>query len=281
MDLVNTIQIVIDSTANVPEEMLANHDNLHVVPLKIILGDNEWNEPEITAAQLFEQVKNIRLHPRTSQPSPGEFAQVLAAATETQPVIMICLAGGLSGTVNGAQAAAKDCKEREIYVVDSCTGAIGAIKMAEKALAMADAGESAKTIAKELQRMAAATHTLFIVDSLDYLHKGGRIGGAAALFGSILQIKPILTLRDGKVQILDKVRTRQRAIARMLDELVGETKLEYIGVVDGGEPAVVADILDTLRQRYPDIPVAQSLLGSVLGAHLGPGVIGLIYQSKL
>lgn len=275
------IHVVIDSTANIPEEMLSAHDNLHVVPLKVILGDNEWNEPELTTAQLFQKVKELGLHPRTSQPSPGDFAQVFAPAAEGHPVIVICLSGGLSGTVNGARAAAKDYKGREIYVIDSGTGAIGAIKMAEKALAMAAAGKAAEVIAEHLQRMAEATRTLFIVDSLEHLHRGGRIGGAAALFGSILQIKPILTLRQGKVQVLDKVRTRPRTIARMLDELNKEGSLEYIGVVDGGEPAVVEEMVSTICQRYPDIPVAQSVLGSVLGAHLGPRIIGLIYQTKL
>lgn len=275
------IHIVVDSTANIPAEMLTAHNNLHIVPLKVILGAREWNEPELTTTQLFEKVGELRVHPQTSQPAPGDFAQVLAPAAEGHPVIVICLSGGLSGTVDGARAAAKAYKDREIYVIDSCTGAIGVTKMAEKALAMAAAGEAAKTIAEHLQRMVAATHTLFIVDSLEHLHRGGRIGGAAALFGSILQIKPILTLQNGKVQILDKVRTKPRAIARMLDELARYELLDYIGVVDGGEPAVVEEMIDTIRQRYPDIPVAKSVLGSVLGAHLGPRIIGLIFQSKL
>lgn len=276
------IHIVIDSTANVPEEMLIAHTNLHVVPLKIILGKDEWNEPELTTAELFRLVNEKGVHPQTSQPAPGEFVQAFAPAAEGHPVIMICLAGGLSGTVNGARAVAnKDFKGREIYVIDSCTGAIGALKMAEAALAMAAAGESAGVIAEYLQRMAAATRTLFIVDSLEYLRKGGRIGGAAALVGSILRIKPILMLREAKVQVLDKVRTQSRAISRMLEELSQEDSLAYIGVVYEDEPAVVEEMLTSIRQRYPDIPVSRSALGSVLGAHLGPGVIGLIFQSKV
>ena len=275
------IHIVVDSTANIPAEMLAAHENLHIVPLKIILGRHEWNEPELTTTQLFEKAGELKVHPRTSQPAPGDFVQAFAPAAEGHPVIVICLSGGLSGTVDGARAAAKEYKGQEIYVIDSCTGAIGVTKMVEKALAMAAAGEQAKVIAKHLEHMAAATRTLFIVDSLEHLHRGGRIGGAAALFGSILQIKPILTLLDGKVQVLDKVRTKPRAVVRMLDELTRQDGLEYIGVVDGGEPVMVADMIDTIQRQYPDIPVAKSVLGSVLGAHLGPRIIGLIFQSKL
>ncbi|SDE94910.1 DegV family protein [Sporomusa acidovorans] len=275
------IHIVIDSTANVPGKMLSEHPNLHVVPLKLILGEDEWSEPELTTAELFRLTREKGVHPRTSQPSPGEFIQAFAPAAAGEPVIMICLTAGLSGTFNGARTAARDFKEREIYVIDSCTGALGSLKMAEQALAMASAGNPAQVIAGHLRQMAAATRTLFIVDSLDYLHKGGRIGGAAALFGSILQIKPILTLRAASIQVLDKVRTRSRAIARMLEELDSVDTLEYIGVVYGDAPAAIEDMVAAIRQRYPGVPVSTAALGSVIAAHLGPGVIGLIFQSRV
>ena len=276
-----SIHIMVDSTANLPADMLAAHDNLHVVPLKLVLGKAEWQEPELAAPELFRLVKAQGVHPRTSQPSPGDFAAAFASAGETCPIIMICLAGGLSGTADSARMAARECRGREIYVIDSGTGAIGVMMLAKAALAMAAAGEQAGVVAERLEHMAAATRTLFIVDSLDYLRKGGRIGGAAALVGQILQIKPILMLQDAKVQVLDKVRTRSRAIARMLAELPAADSLAYIGVVYGEEPAAVEAMLAALRQSYPDTPVVQAALGSVLAAHLGPGVVGLIYQSKV
>ncbi|WP_325535959.1 DegV family protein [Sporomusa sp.] len=276
----SNIHIVLDSTANVSQEMLATHPNLHVVPLKVLLGDNVWNEQELSTAELFRLVKEKGIHPRTSQPAPGDFAAAFAPAAAGNPVIMIGVSGGLSGTVNGALAAARDFKGREIYVIDSCTSAIGMVKMAEVALTMAAAGQSAGAIAAHLQRMADTTHTLFLPDSLEYLHKGGRIGGAAALFGSILQIKPILTLREGKVQVLDKVRTKSRALARMIEELDKYGELEYIGVAHGEAPDVAKQIYDTVSQRYPNVPVSLTSIGSCLGAHLGPGIIGLIFQDK-
>lgn len=193
---------------------------------------------------------------------------------------MITLSGGVSGTANGARVAAKECKGREIYVVDSGTTAIGMVKLAEAALNMAAEGQTASTIAERLQLMANATRTLFIPDSLEYLYKGGRIGGAAALVGSILQLKPILKLNEGKVQVLDKVRTRPRAIARMLEELDKCGSLEYIGVLHGEAPGIAGEMYHTVCQRYPGVPVSLSVIGPVLSAHLGPGVLGLIFQSK-
>ena len=276
----STIHIILDSTANAPEEMLAAHPNLHIVPLKVIIGDTDWNEPELSNAELFRIAKEKGIHPRTSQPAPGDFARVFSPAAEGHPIIMISVSGGLSGTVNGARAAAKEFKGREIYVIDSGTSSIGMIKMAEAALKLAAAGNPAAAIAEQLQQMADATHTLILPDSLDYLYKGGRIGGAAALVGSILQIKPILTLREGKVVVFDKVRTRTRAVARMLEELDRHGELEYIGVAHGEAQATAREIYDTVCQRYPNIPVSLSGIGSALGAHLGPGVLGLFFQKK-
>ena len=276
----SNIHIVLDSTANVLPETLAAYPNLHIVPLKVIMGENVWNEPELSTEELFRLVRERGIHPRTSQPAPGDFAAAFAPAADGNAIIMIGVSGGLSGTVNGARAAAREFKGREIYVIDSCTSAIGMVKMAEAALSMAAAGQSASTIAQRLQTMADATHTLFLPDSLEYLHKGGRIGGAAVLFGSILQIKPILTLCAGKVQVVDKVRTRARALARMVEELNKYGELEYIGVAHGEAPAVAREVYDTVKQRYPDVPVSLTNIGSALGAHLGPGIIGLIFQHK-
>lgn len=277
----SNIHIVLDSTTNVPEAMLAAHPNLHVVPLKVIIGDTEWNEFDLSSSELFRIVKEKSVHPRTSQPSPGDFAKAFAPATEGHPIIMISVSGGLSGSVNGARAAAKEFKGSEIYVVDSRTASIGVIKMAEAAFKMAADGQAPAAIVERLQQMVAATHTMFIPDSLDYLHKGGRIGGAAALFGSILQIKPILKLNEGKVEVLDKVRTRSRAVARMLEQLDKYGELEYIGVAHGEAPEAAQEIYNTVCQRYPTVPVSLSTIGSTLSAHLGPGVFGMIFQSKL
>jgi DegV family protein with EDD domain len=274
------LHVVLDSTANASQEMLAAHPNLHIVPLTVMLGNAVWTEPELSSAELFRLVKEKGIHPRTSQPSPGEFAKVFALADEGDSIIMIGVSGGLSGTVNGARAAAKEFKGREIYIVDSSTAAIGAVKLAETALNMAAAGHAAGTIAERLQQLANATWTLILPDSLEYLHKGGRIGGAAALFGSILQIKPILKLQDGKVQVFDKVRTKPRAVARMLEELDKHGELTYIGVAHGEAPVAAGEIYNTICQRYPNIPVSLTGIGSALSAHLGPGVIGLFFQIK-
>lgn len=276
------IHIVVDSIGQVPAEMLAMHPNLHIVPLKVQIGDQEWKEDEISTKELFKISKDTKQHPMTSQPAPGDFIEIckplVAAGKE---IIIITVSGGLSGTVEGARSVAKMLDEEHIHVLDSFTASVGMVQMAKKALEMASSGCNAKEIVATAQAMAKATHTFLIPDTLEYLYKGGRIGGAAALFGSILQIRPLLYLVDGKVAVLDKVRTKQRVINRMLDELQKYQSLEYIGIGQIDVPEEGEALAARIKEMYPNTPILPARIGSVLGAHLGPGLLGLVFQEKI
>ncbi|MGI6092738.1 MAG: DegV family protein [Negativicutes bacterium] len=275
------IHVVVDSTAQVSAEMLGRHDNLHVVPLKVIIGSQEWPENLMSNSELFALSKSKGVHPKTSQPSPGDFISVFEPLIAAgHQVVVITLSGGLSGTVGSAQAAANMVDAKNISVVDSGTTAIGMIQMAKAALEMAATGHNLDDIARHLARLASLTYTMFVPNTLENLHKGGRIGGAAAMFGTILQIKPLLYLAEGKVAVLDKVRTRSRAVSRMVDELKRQERLAYIGVGYINCQDEAEGIARQIMELYPGTPLVMSELGSVLGTHLGPGLIGLIYQVK-
>jgi DegV family protein with EDD domain len=278
---VNGLHIVLDSTANVPADLLAANANLHVVPLTVSLGGRQWLEWELTNAELFGEVQTSRLYPKTSQPSPGDFAKVFAALTKQGgKVIAITLAGGLSGTPDSARAAARLVGEKDIIVIDSGTTAAGMVRLAKIALAAAARGETFTAVADRLDKLSQANRTMFVPDTLEYLHKGGRIGGAAALLGSILQIRPVLYLAGGKVAVLDKVRTRRKAVARMLDELIKCGSPAYVDVVQI-EAADEAVLLKAEVERFfPEAEVTVTSGGAVLAAHLGPGLLGLIYSCK-
>ena len=276
------LYVVVDSTAGIGTAILQSRPCLRVVPLTVSLGQQTWLEPELSYEELFRLVAAGRQHPRTSQPSPGDFLSVLRPlAEEGADCIIITLSGGLSGTVGSAQVAATMLAPWRAHVVDSGTTAMGMEKMAFTALELAAAGLSAEDIANRLRALAAVTHTLFIPDTLEYLHKGGRIGGAAALFGSILQIKPILYLTNGRVSVLDKVRTRSRALSRMAEELRTYGPLAYIGVVHMGAGAEADALAEMLSREYPAVPVTVTTAGAVLGAHLGPGLIGIVFQQVI
>lgn len=275
------VHVILDSTANVPPQLLEKWRNLHVVPLTVLLNNRQINESELSAADLFTLIQETGDHPKTSQPAPGDFAALFSTIHNGgDSAVVITLSGSLSGTVQSAKMAAQMVGSKNIFVVDSGTTAIGMVQMAEQALTLAAAGAEAGCIAAEIEKMAGLTHTMFVPGTLEYLHKGGRIGGAAAVFGAILQIRPILYLVEGKVAVLDKVRTRTRAVARMTEELKKYSDFAYISVVtiEAKEEAFI--LQQQIQQLYPQTPVLLGEGGSVLASHLGPGLVGLIFQEK-
>ena len=280
--MVTVVHIVLDSTANVPPELRQRCSNLHVVPLTVRIGTREMAEDELTADELFTLIQRTGQHPQTSQPAPGGFVRLFGLLTgDGSQVIVLTLSGGLSGTVESAKAAAHIVGCPQIYVIDSGTTAAGMVTMAEQALTMADDGLAAEQIADRLQAMAQVTHTLFVPGTLEYLHKGGRIGGAAALAGSILQIRPVLELTAGKVVVLDKVRTRAKAVARMTEEIFQFSELDSISVVHIGAAEEAARLRQTIQARYSGVQVGLTEAGSVLASHLGPGLVGVVFQEVI
>lgn len=277
------IHVVIDSTIQAPPEMFSAHANFHSVSLTVMAGGCEYYEQDLSTMEALAMVEAGKLYPKTSQPSPGEFVKVLTPICQAgHYVIVITLAGGLSGTVQSAQNAAKLVNEQNICVIDSGTASIGALRLAEAALMMIANGQEKQQIITRLQTMAQATHTLFVPDTLTFLHKGGRIGGAATLFGNVMQIKPLLYIdSQGKVAILDKVRTKTRAVARAVAELQKYDSLAYIGVAHCQALQEAAATAEQIKQLYPSVPVSVCEVGPVLSLHLGSGMIGIIFQEKI
>lgn len=276
------IHIVVDSTAHVSPELLKKYKNLHKVSLKLLLGDREWEEDSLSAGRLFQEMAGAGAFPKTSQPPQGEFIKILAPIAESGgQAVVLAMSGGLSGTVDGARAAARFVGGGSVRVIDTKTTAFGIANMAQQALAMVEAGFTADSIAGRMEEIAALTHTLFLPDSLEYLHKGGRIGGASAVFGSLLRIKPLLYLLDGKVAILDKVRTRRRAVERMIEEVEKCGELAYLGIVHSGAEAECQVIKARMEKLYPSLQIPVGEAGAALAAHVGPAALAFMYQEKL
>lgn len=276
------LQVVIDSTAMVDKEWLGRHENLHVVPLSVRIGEQEWLDTDISGAELFQKASAAKEMPKTSQPAQGQFIQLFQELTARgQEVVCILLSGGLSGTASTARMAAAQVDPRLIRVIDSGTTAIGLVQMAKAALEAAEAGKSLAEVVHLMDAMARRTHTLFIPGTLEYLHKGGRIGGAARLFGGILQLRPLLYLQNGKVQVLDKVRTQKRALERAMQDILVLKRPAYIGVGHVDNPELAAQTAALVKEAQPEAQVEVFLISPVIGAHTGPGLIGFIYQENL
>ena len=273
-----------DSTSYLPEEMIADH-RIHTVSLYVTLEGEQLREADIPPGEysdFYERLRQSEAGATTSQPSVGDFVTAYEPLlAEGADVVSIHISGGISGTCEAARQA-RDQLEAEgkggerIYVFDSRTGA-GAQGLL--VLAAAKAAATGATGAEAMEAAQRARDTLkiwFAVDTLEYLRKGGRIGAAQAWLGSALQIKPILTLEE-EITPVERVRTRRRAVERMV-EYARERAQDDAGtwvVQHIQDPETARQLVDECRQIFDSDPVFVSEIGPVLGAHTGPGLLGV------
>jgi DegV family protein with EDD domain len=229
--------------------------------------------------------RRTRVH--TSRPGPSRFAQAYQAAAEAgaRAVVSVHLSSELSGTFSAACAAAEDAPV-PVRTVDTRQVGMGVGYAALAAAATVDLGGSAQEAAAAAQKRAAATTSLFYVDTLEYLHRGGRIGAAATLLGSALAVKPLLTVRDGRVDILEKVRTSARALTRLGDlaaEAAGDGQVD-VAVAHLANPERAAALAHRLRDRLEGSLRGREVLvgevGAVIGAHAGPGMVAVVVAPR-
>lgn len=277
--------MVTDSTAYLPPDLVAAH-GLTVVPLQVVVGSQAYAEGEgidgarvAAALRAWEPVS-------TSRPSPTDFAKAYLAAAEAgaDGVVSVHLSGEISGTVQSARLAAAQVGERDgfpVEVVDSRSLGMGLGYAALAAAQAAAAGADLGAVGEAARDRARRTVVYFSVDTLEHLRRGGRIGAAQALLGSALAIKPLLALVDGRIVPREKVRTTGRAVAR-LEELCAEAATAaggpvHLAVHHLAEPQRAADLVARLRHRVPLAaePVL-SEVGAVVGAHVGPGMLGVV-----
>jgi DegV family protein with EDD domain len=272
------VLVVTDSTADLPPG-LAGELGIAVVPLHVLFGQESFRDGvDLTSDAFFQKLATSKELPTTSQPSVGEFASVYERlAMETDRIVSVHLSSRFSGTVGAARQAAQGLAAHcSIQVIDSGTTsmAMGMGVMAAATVARAggdlDAcGDAARTVFGR-QRIAVA------LDTLEFLRRGGRIGRAQALLGGLLRLKPIVTIRDGEVHPLARVRTRRKA----LDEIIkiclqDNATIEQVAVLHATTPEEAASVAQTLRDRFPNATVHVGQFGPVIGVHGGPGLIGI------
>ncbi len=282
------IVVVTDSTASLPDEVTAAR-GIIVVPLQVVIGAEAYDEgseeatPERVAAVLREFVPIS-----TSRPAPALFLDVYerAALAGAKQIVSIHLSADMSGTFESAQLAARDAPVRVICVDARQVG----VATGYAALAAADAigeGRSVEDAADAARQRAAACSSLFYVDTLEYLRRGGRIGAAAALLGGALAVKPLLQIEDGRVASLEKVRTEGKALARLEDLAVraGQGRQVDVSVAHLANPAradqLAAKLAERLDAELGGREVWCGELGAVLAAHVGPGMIAACVAPRL
>ncbi|BFH38823.1 DegV family protein [Paenibacillus melissococcoides] len=273
-----SIRIVTDSTADIPQELRERY-RIEMIPLKVHFGNDMYQDAVTISAERFYQllVEAKRL-PTTSQPSPIEFLEVfkrLNAEPDTQ-IISIHLSAAFSGTYQSA-VLAKNMMEEEadITIVDSKSASYGFGLIVVEAAKMAEAGRSKEEILAMIERYQRERKLFFLVDTLEYLQKGGRIGKAAALFGTLLNIKPILSIDDeGEVYAVEKVRGYKKAVARILEMLKQEFEGRPVHTVMGytSNPSAADDLAAAIQNTMDVRSMDYTIVGSVIGTHVGTGV---------
>jgi DegV family protein with EDD domain len=275
------VAVLTDSTAYLPRA-LADELGVRVVPLYVVLAGRSGREGEDVSAEDVARALTTR-GPRvsTSRPTPGDFVAAYRAALDAgaDRIVSVHLSAELSGTWDAARVAASQVGEHIVSVVDSRSAAMGTGFAVLEAARAAAEGADGKTVQRVAVDAAARTRTLFLVDTLEHLRRGGRIGSAAAVLGSALAVKPVLHVVDGRVVPLEKVRTSARALARLVQHVVEHAGEREVSVaVHHLAAAERADRLVTeLRARVPRLrELHVSELGAAIGAHVGPGAVGVV-----
>lgn len=276
------IGVVTDSNADVPPAVRDQY-GIVVAPLTVHFGAEQYRDGlDITAREFFARLRAGDVLPTTSQVSTGGWTaaylqaieQAQAAGTELTGLIVVTIASSFSGTYSAACAAAA-VMDIPVEVIDSQQISLGTGWLVMAAARAAHEGHSLPDIAARLRDMVPRIRLWGMLDSLDHVQRGGRIGKGAALLGTLLNVRPMLQVREGDVLPIGRVRTRQRALQRLVELLEEEWPVEELAVIHSDFPEAAAELADMLADRWPRDRLLIAEIGPVLGAHLGPGAVGL------
>ncbi len=278
------VAIVIDSSANIPSNILSQH-NINTVPLSVIWGQEVLKDGvDTTPQEFYTRLKSSKITPTTSQPSPADFTKVYEKLLgEGYEILSLHISGKLSGTMDSAIQARNQLSDQPIEVVDTLSASMGlgfiALQCA-RAIEMGAGLRECKALAVQAIPQVGA---MFVVSTLEFLHRGGRIGGAAAFLGTTLNLKPILQLKDGRVEAVERVRSMGKAIDRLLDlmaEKAGDQPVRLAALHADAQPEA-EQLMEKARQRLNPNQVREAMLTEVspaIGAHTGPGTVGIAYM---
>ena len=276
------IAIVTDSSAYLPADLVARY-GIHVMPLKVAFGQTVYRDcVDITEEEFYHKLAKAKELPITSQPSAGEFlAFYQEVARQSQGIVSIHLSGALSGTYNSAMAARHMLPDVPIEVIDSHSASMGQGFLALAAARAAAEGQSLAEIAAWTGDLVPRLNVIFVLDTLKYLQKGGRIGGAQALMGSMLAIKPLLHLHEGRVEPLEKVRSKGKAVQRLV-EIMAERlqgRPAHIAILHSAIPQEAEALRAEIAARFPCRELLLCGVSPVIGTHTGPGCLGLAFYA--
>jgi DegV family protein with EDD domain len=273
------VRIVTDSACDLTHDEATEY-GIAVVPLTIRFGQEEFVDlVTLSVEEFYRRMAESADLPETAAPAPGAFEQAFRQLASEGATAIVCvnLSGELSATIESARNAARALEgEIDVHVVDSGTLTAGLGTIVLEAARAAKEGASADDIVALVKGLKERTRVYATLDTLDNLKKGGRIGGATHLVGSLLSIKPIIDVSTGKVEEAAKVRTRKQSLVWLRDKLFEEPTVEHLAVMDGAAPDV-DQFLDLIASRYPRDQIRTGRIGAVIGTHGGPRIVGICY----
>jgi len=279
------IVIYSDSTCDLSEELINKHD-IKIMPLYVTFGENIYKDKEeINPEILYKKVDETKTMAKTSAAPMGDYYNVFEKElNDGNEVIFFSISSNLSSSINNAYAAKEEFDGNKIEIIDSKNLSTGIGLQVLKAAKLRDQGKSLKEIKGELNKITPNVRSKFAVDSLEYLHKGGRCSGASRLFGTLLQIKPVIAVNEeGKLDVYEKCKGKKKALNLMLDDIVSNkdnVDLDYIMVTHTYADEEAIMLKEKLQAEFPNANIEITTAGCVISAHCGKGTIGILYILK-
>ncbi len=276
------VKIVTDSCADLPDQ-LVQELGITVVPVYLRFGEEVYRDRvDISEDEFYERLENDPVHPNTTQPTPQDFVNVYQKLSqEADGIVSIHITSKLSGTYNSAIQGKKLVEDGcPIEVVDSQTVSIAIGLTVIQASKMAKSGMGLQQIVDEVGQIIPNVHLLILFDTLKYLAKGGRIGKAKALLGSILNVKPVLTLKDGEIVPSGQVRTRPKGIDRLFDFVKDAADIQDLAILYSTTPDEAQALAERIGSVFDKEKIRIARLGPGLGVHGGPGVLAVALREE-
>ncbi|WP_099222601.1 DegV family protein [Listeria costaricensis] len=279
------IAVVTDSTAYIPKEQLAQYD-IHIVPLSVTVGGQSFKEEkELSTEDFYAYAKQSEAFPTSSQPAPGDFIHLFEQLKSNgiETIITIHLSSEISGTYQNAVSAGSLVDGINVIAIDSGISCMAQGMLVLKAAEGVSSGKSVQEIQQDIAALLEVMDAYFMVDDLNNLARGGRLNGAQAMIGSLLQIKPILHFEEKKIELFEKVRTQKKALKRieeLLAEAVEKNQAQRAYVIHGNCPEKGLKWMNELQTNFPSVEFKLSYFGPVIGTHLGEGALGLTWSIK-
>jgi len=278
-----TVKIVTDSTADLPSQV-AEELGITVVPVYVCFGEKVYRDRvDINQDEFYQKLMESPTHPTTSKPSPSDFANVYSKlSTETDEIVSIQVTSKLSGTYNSALQGRELAKTRcRIEVVDSLVVSMGLGLIAMAAARLAKAGEGLPGVMEEIRQTIPYIRLLGVFDTLKYLLRSGRLGKAKALLGSMLNVKPLISMRDGELVPAGLARTRSKGIERLFDLAKNALNIQELAIVHSTTPGEASSLRERIGSIFDKRQIHLARLGPALGVHGGPGTLILALREQI